>query len=138
MTIKNGQRKKFVLLLLFFYSLALSQSALQYEKLLHVDVYSRFHKGVDYPEVWENWKSHSLGDLLLIREFLLLFNLFGQLHCIFLLLFYIIYFKSSCLETGRTRLDKSLLSLVLGIPVRVWTERHVLSYWDLFFLHGAV
>lgn len=84
MAIKNGQRKKFVLLLLFFYSFALSQSALQYEKLLHVDVCNRFHKAVECPELWENWESHSPGDLLLIGEFLLLFKLLGQIHNIFL------------------------------------------------------
>lgn len=88
MTIKNGQRKKFVLLLLFFCSLALSQSALQCEKLLYVDVYNRFHRAVDYPELWENWESHrrgtccSLGNFFCCSTFLANFIVFSFCSCI--------------------------------------------------------
>lgn len=112
MAIKNGQRKKFVLLLLFFYSFALSQSALQYEKLLHVDVCNRFHKAVECPELWENGKATawgtccSLGNFFCCSNFLAKFTIFSFHSSIWFLK---IILPGNC---GRTRLDKTVCCLL--------------------------
>lgn len=40
---------------------------------------------------------------------------------------------------GKKRLDKIVLMfLVLYIHIRIWVESHVLSFWDLIFLCGAL
>lgn len=40
---------------------------------------------------------------------------------------------------GRKRLDKIVLMFpVLYIPIRIWVESRVLSFWDLILLHGAL
>lgn len=40
---------------------------------------------------------------------------------------------------GKKRLDKIVLTfLVLYIHIRIWVESHVLSFWDLIFLCGAL
>lgn len=40
---------------------------------------------------------------------------------------------------GKKRLDKIVLMFpVLYIHIRIWVESHVLSFWALIFLHGAL
>lgn len=84
MTIKNGQRKKIVLFLLLFYSLALSQSALQPEKLLCAE---ECKSPIQFWGTLSCWRpgTPQRRDLLLFWEFVLLFHLFDQRQHIFFL-----------------------------------------------------
>lgn len=61
MTINDGQRKKIVLSLLFFYSLALSQSALQSEELLDAGECNRPDTALWYPELLETGDATAQG-----------------------------------------------------------------------------
>lgn len=98
-------------LLLFFCSLALSQSALQLEKVMHVDVCRRLHKAMGYPELWENWEGHSLGtccslgNFFCCSTFLANFTIFSFCSSVW---FFKIFLSGNY---GRKRLDKTVCCL---------------------------